>query len=208
MIHTGDCLEVMRGAAGSGSPAEDDQRGGVRDLPPSPARLVVVPCELAMANRFVALHHRHHKPAVGHRFSLAVVDEVGVLHGVAIVGRPVARMVDARSTLEVTRLCTDGTRNACSMLYAAAARAGKAMGYMKIQTYVLAGETGVSLSASGWVCKGVTGGGQWKHTDGRKRRTDQPTGLKHRWERPLNGEWVAIAERRIAEAEVKAGLFG
>jgi hypothetical protein len=110
-----------------------------------------------------------------------------LLGGAAIVGRPVARMVNPKEVLEVTRLVTDGTRNACSMLYGASAKVGKALGYRKIQTYILAdAEDGTSLKASGWVCEGTAGGGQWKHTDGKPRRTDQPTELKTRWSRLLN----------------------
>ena len=80
-----------------------------------------------------------------------------------------------RDVLEVVRLVTDGTSNACSILYAAAARAGRAMGYRRIQTYILGTEPGVSLRAAGWSDEGLAGGGQWKHADGRPRRTDQPT---------------------------------
>ena len=89
-------------------------------------------------------------------------------------------------TAEVTRLVTDGTSNACSMLYGAAARACKAMGYTKIQTYILIDEPGITLKASGWVRETVTLGGQWVHTDGKPRRTDQPTSAKVRWARYLN----------------------
>lgn len=150
-------------------------------------RLRVVPVELTDANAFVAALHRHHQPAQGHRFSLGVVrEEDGVLVGVAIVGRPVARKVHPRRVLEVVRLCTDGTYNACSALYAAAARAGKAMGFDSIQTYTLPQEGGASLRASGWVCEGEAGGGQWKHTDGKPRRTDQPISVKARWRKNLN----------------------
>jgi hypothetical protein len=141
--------------------------------------------ELAEANDFVSKYHRHHKPVVGHRFSIAcVIDDT--IHGVAIVGRPVARMVDSSTTLEVTRLVTDGTANACSFLYGAAARAGKELGYSKIQTYILESETGITLKASGWKIASVTQGGEWKHTDGKPRRTDQPTEKKVRWEKVLN----------------------
>lgn len=151
-------------------------------------KLSVVPIELEQANAAIAAWHRHHQPCVGHRFSLGVVDEVGVLHAAAVVGRPVARLAGHPSkVLEVTRLVADGTRNCCSMLYSAAARAGREMGFERIQTYILADEeTGVSLRASGWVCEGVAGGGQWKHTDGKERRTDQPTGKKMRWAKELN----------------------
>jgi len=151
-------------------------------------KLFVVPIELAEANAAIAAWHRHHQPCVGHRFSLGVVDEAGELHGAAVVGRPVARLAgDPAKVLEVTRLVTDGTKNVCSMLYSAAARAGKELGFERIQTYILADEeTGVSLKASGWISEGLAGGGQWKHTDGKARRTDQPIGKKVRWARTLN----------------------
>lgn len=149
--------------------------------------LTVIPAELAEANALVALWHRHHQPAVGHRFSLGVVDEEGAWHGAAIVGRPVARLAGLpRHVLEVTRLVTDGTPNACSALYAAAARTGKALGFHRIQTYILDEESGTSVKAAGWDYEGPAGGGQWKHTDGKPRRTDQPTSLKGRWGKVLN----------------------
>lgn len=135
----------------------------------------------------VARWHRHHRPVVGHRFSLGVVDDAGELHGAVIVGRPVARLAGSpRAVAEVTRLVTDGVPNGCSMLYAAAARACKAMGYERIQTYILDTEQGTSLKAAGWLYEGPAGGGQWKHTDGRPRRTDQPTSIKGRWGLALN----------------------
>ena len=149
-------------------------------------RLFVVPLELTEANALVAQWHRHHQPSQGHRFSLGVVDDAGILHGAVIVGRPVARLAGSpRDVLEVVRLVTDGTTNACSALYAATARAGLAMGYRRIQTYILDAEPGTSLKASGWRSEGAAGGGQWKHTDGKPRRTDQPTGMKERWVRDL-----------------------
>jgi hypothetical protein len=150
-------------------------------------RLKIVPLELKKANELVAKWHRHHKPVVGHRFSIGVVDvATGLCHGAAIVGRPVARNVNHLQVLEVTRLVTCGTPNACSALYSAAARVGKELGYKKIQTYILESEPGTSLKAAGWTCEGEAGGGQWKHTDGKPRRTDQPTEKKQRWARTLN----------------------
>jgi hypothetical protein len=146
-------------------------------------RLVHV--ELKEANAFVAAHHRHHKPVVGHRFSVGVERE-GSLTGVCIVGRPVARGSDQRNTLEVTRLCTDGTSNACSMLYAAAARAGKTLGYLRIQTYILDSEEGTSLKAAGWEFQTFTSGGSWNRDGGRSgRREDQPQCKKARWGKGL-----------------------
>ncbi len=115
---------------------------------------------LAEANAFVLAHHRHHKPVVGHKFSLgaAMGDQIV---GVAIVGRPVARGRDDGMTLEVTRLCTNGTRNACSFLYGAAARAAFALGYRRLGTYILASESGASLKASGWRMVAEVRGRSW-----------------------------------------------
>jgi hypothetical protein len=129
--------------------------------------LQIVPISLAEANAFVAEHHRHHAPVVGHKFSIAAaryyapeVDDP-VICGVAIVGRPVARGNDGGWTLEVNRCCTDGTRNACSMLYRAAWRAASAMGYRRLITYTLPAEGGASLRGAGWRLIGERGGGNW-----------------------------------------------
>lgn len=105
--------------------------------------------ELADANAFVLEHHRHHRRVLNHRFSLGVGDDR--LRGVAICGRPVAKGLDQRHVLEVNRLATDGARNACSWLYAAAARMAQWLGYRAVITYTLAvGESGASLRAVGW----------------------------------------------------------
>ena len=105
--------------------------------------------ELVDANAFVTKHHRHHKPEVGHRFSLGVGSDT--LRGVAICGRPKAKAIDKRGVLEVLRVATDGTRNACSWLYAAAARMAQWLGFRAVITYTLRdGETGASLRAVGW----------------------------------------------------------
>lgn len=98
--------------------------------------LTLTPINLKTANAFVQQYHRHHKPTRGHKFSIGV-SENGALVGVAICGRPVARRLDDGYTLEVNRLCTNGTPNACSILYAAAYRAARAMGYNKVITYIL-----------------------------------------------------------------------
>jgi hypothetical protein len=142
--------------------------------------LEIVPCELAEANAFVAQHHRHHQAVVGHRFSIAVADETRVC-GVAIVGRPVARHLDDGLTLEVTRCCTDGTRNAASALYGAARRATFALGYRKLVTYTLASESGVSLRASGYRVVGEVKGRSWSCAS-RPRVDKHPLDNKLRWE--------------------------
>ena len=165
--------------------------------------LYVTPVELVEANAFIAAHHRHHKPVVGHRFSIGCVGADGFLHGVCVVGRPVARLAGLpRDVVEVTRLATDGERNACSILYAAAARAGLALGFRRIQTYTLPEEGGASLRAAGWVNEGDAGGGQWKHTDGKPRRTDQPTSIKTRWSKQLAERPDVIIPSFAAQYEV------
>jgi hypothetical protein len=111
--------------------------------------LRLVPVSFADACAFVAEHHRHHQPPVGHKFSIGVASE-DLLVGVAMVGRPVARNYDDGLTLEVNRTCTDGTPNANSKLYAAAWQVTKGLGYGRLISYTQAGESGASLKAAGW----------------------------------------------------------
>jgi hypothetical protein len=144
-------------------------------------RLTLAPISLADANAFVARLHRHHQPVVGHKFSLAAMKN-GEVIGVAIIGRPVSRMRQDGRTLEVTRLCTDRTKNACSFLYSAAARAAFALGYRRIGTYSLPEEGGSSLRASGWTLVGERGGGSWSRR-GRPRHDKHPMQRKLLWER-------------------------
>ena len=146
--------------------------------------LDIVPMTLREANAFVAQYHRHHGPTVGHKFSIGCTDGEQIV-GVAIVGRPVSRYLDDGWTLEVNRLCTDGTHNACSMLYAAAWRTARAMGYHKLVTYILQSETGTSLKAAGWKCVGEAGGLRWS---GKRRPTVDlyPAQMKMRFEKEAN----------------------
>lgn len=119
------------------------------------------PISLAIANAFITENHRHHGPVQGCKFCIGAYKE-GKLVGVSITGRPVSRFLDNGETVEVTRLCTDGTKNACSFLYAASARKAKQLGYKKIQTYILQSENGTSLRATGWTLeKENAGGGIW-----------------------------------------------
>lgn len=111
--------------------------------------LHLVPVTFAEACQFVDAEHRHHRRPQGHKFSVGVAQD-GVLVGVAMVGRPVSRVLDDGLTLEVNRTCTDGTRNANSMLYGAATRAAFALGYLRVVTYTVHGESGSSLRAAGW----------------------------------------------------------
>lgn len=155
-------------------------------LDPTVRRLRVVPCDLKTANEFVRKLHRHSRPVVGHRFSVGVADQDGVLRGVAIIGRPVAPRLDNGKAAEVTRLCTDGTRNACSILYGAARRAARALGYAPIYTYTLPDEGGASLRAAGFRLDKEDAGGSaamWHSRPGRKAQPvgDDLVGGKWRW---------------------------
>jgi hypothetical protein len=145
--------------------------------------LRIRPCTLRDANAFVAEKHRHHKPTVGHKFSISCVNDEGEIVGVVIVGRPVSRHLDDGITAEVNRLCTDGTKNACSMLYSAAWRAAKGMGYTRLITYTLPSEGGASLRGAGWRLVGAAGGGNWNVPS--RKRIDTCSDLtikKHLWE--------------------------
>lgn len=141
--------------------------------------------ELTEANAFVSELHRHHKRVQGHRFSLGALHD-GVLVGVSIVGRPVGGQ-HQRDWVEVTRLCTDGTQNACSFLYGASARAAKALGFQRIQTYILKVETGASLKASGWKFERMSHPVGWHHAGPRKARQveDHLMERKQLWYRDL-----------------------
>jgi hypothetical protein len=146
------------------------------------ADLLLVPVSLREANAFVERLHRHHGPTRGHKFAVGVGSSDGVLRGVAIAGRPVARHLDDGVTLEVLRVCTDGTPNVCSMLYGAVRRAAVAMGYppRRVITYTLATEPGTSLRAAGWVRDAETRGESWDRPS--RARTDRhPTTPKIRW---------------------------
>lgn len=140
----------------------------------------VVPLTLSQANELIAAWHRHHKPVTGHRFSIGVRDGIDIV-GASVVGRPVARKTDQYDIAEVTRLVTNGHKNACSFLYSACARIAREMGFEKIQTFILAEETGASLIAAGWSFEGLTDSkpGKWQSRNG--RREDQPAEKKQRW---------------------------
>lgn len=168
------------------TPGEGKREGGatvgdrhLRDRPD----LTLVPISLKVANAYVAEHHRHNRP-VAAGVCVVGVREGERLCGVAIIGRPVARMLDDGFTAEVRRVCTDGTYNACSMLLRAAWRAVKALGYGKLITYTLPEEGGASLRAAGFkLVKTDAGGGRWNRP-GRPAADTHPLGHKYRWELP------------------------
>ena len=169
-------------------------------MAPAPKRadlgLRVVPCSLRDAQRYVASLHRHHKdqPLPGHKLSLAVEAKTRRLDGpewvrvgVAMIGNPSAPALQKDPLLvEIRRVCTDGTPNACSMLYGAARRALRAMGYETIITYTLPEEGGASLRAAGFILDKADAGGcsaDWHNRRGRRALPvgDDLIGGKWRW---------------------------
>lgn len=122
--------------------------------------LEIRPIKLRDANAYVRQNHRHNLPTNGHKFSVACYDDER-LCGVAIAGQPVARKMDDGLTIEIRRVCTDGTFNACSILYGACSKVAKAMGYKRVITYTLISEPGTSLKAAGFQFDGEAGGTTW-----------------------------------------------
>ena len=149
----------------------------------------LMPISLKEARRFVNDHHRHHKAPQGGKFAIGLNEDNEII-GVAIVGRPVARLLDNGYIAEVTRLCVlEGHKNACSMLYSACWRAARAMGYRRLITYILKSESGDSLRASGFEQKivGEVGGGTWNRND-RPRLDTHPLEQKKLFERVIYEE--------------------
>ena len=145
--------------------------------------LKAIPLELSAANEFVSTLHRHHDPVHRDKFRIGASHN-GRLVGVVQVARPVSRMLDDGKTVEVVRLCTDGTKDVCSFLYSKAARIAKEMGYERIITYILCTESGTSLRACGWTEDCKTSGGHWSRPS-RKRDTTAPTIPKKRYSKKL-----------------------
>jgi len=138
--------------------------------------VVIVPITFRQACEFISQLHRHNKPPAGHKFSVGLKLN-GVLVGVAMAGRPIARHFDDGLTLEVNRTCTDGTRNANSMLYGAVRRAAWGMGYLRIITYTQADESGVSLRAAGFVkIKTLPARSSWAASSVKMKSTRDPVG--------------------------------
>jgi len=143
--------------------------------------LHLCPVTISEARAYVDQYHRHHQAPVSGLFAVGVTDGERV-RGVAIVGRPVSRVLDADDyTAEVTRCCTDGVKNAASMLYGACWRAARALGYRKLITYTLITESGSSLRGAGWRVVGEVRGRSW-HCPSRPRVDKHPTQAKLRWE--------------------------
>lgn len=142
----------------------------------------IVPLTFRYAKQYISENHRHNPDIVGCKFAIGCFDD-GRIVGVAVCGRPVSRYLDDGETLEINRVCTDGTKNACSMLYGACCRIAKEMGYRKVITYTLQSETGASVKASNFICDGEAGGKHW--TGKRNKGQRIPNELKTRWHRDL-----------------------
>ena len=104
----------------------------------------------------------------------------GRLCGVAILGRPVARLGHDGERLDVIRVATDGTRNAGSALYGRCRRLSQVLGLLPPQTHTLPDESGASLRGAGYVDEGVAGGGEWSR-EGRERAPAARVEPKRRW---------------------------
>lgn len=154
--------------------------------------LEIRPIKLRDANRYVLENHRHNIPTNGHKFSVAVYDG-GKLVGVAIAGQPIARKLDDGLTIEIRRVCTDGTYNACSMLYGACSRVAHEMGYKRVITYTLESEPGTSLKASGFINDGEAGGKSWDMPS-RHREVSQITlfGEERKYPDQKKTRWVKL----------------
>lgn len=138
-----------------------------------------VPLTRDEANAFVCEHHRHHKRVQGHRYAVGATVG-GKLVGVAIMGRPRARLLPQYSAVEVSRLCTDGTKNVCSFLYARCSAVARLLGFDYVFTCILESEPGVTLRAAGWLYEYTTRGGSQNRP--RRPRTDKsPTCPKQVW---------------------------
>jgi hypothetical protein len=150
--------------------------------PPNARRLELVPITRDEAFAYIAEHHRHLGPPVGWRFGVAVHDGERIV-GVVAVGRPIARFLDDGWTAEVTRCCTDGTPNASSILYGAAWRAARALGYRRLVTYTLRSEPGTSLRAAGFaeVARVDVRGRLWDRP-GRPRVEERDPAQRRLWE--------------------------
>lgn len=144
-------------------------------------RLKVRRCGITVARVAVQRLHRHlRKPPPSGLVAFEVLDEHRWPRGWAMVGRPSSRHLQAAGWVEVTRVATEGTPNACSALYGAAARWALEQG-RPVLTYTREDEPGASLRGAGWVELGLTRAEEWERH--RRRRAPAKGGpvRKRRW---------------------------
>ncbi len=145
--------------------------------------MYLTPCTVKAARKLVAAWHRHLPELQGGLFAVACVDSDGNCLGVAVAGNP-CRVWQNTGRLLISRVATAGADNACSMLYGALCRAGKALGYREAWTYTLPEECGASLRAAGFMDMGLTDGGEWDRPS-RSRKPALRPDAKRRWLRKL-----------------------
>lgn len=154
--------------------------------------LEIRPITFKTTSEYIEKYHRHNGKTVGCKFVIGCFDGDKMV-GVAVCGRPISRHYDDGRTLEINRVCTDGTLNACSKLYGASCRIAKDMGYKKVITYTLVTEDGASLKASNFKCEGKAGGIEWtgeRNPNNKEYRQmllfpekEKPHVMKQRWVR-------------------------
>lgn len=171
--------------------------------------LELVPVDFDEACRFISMYHRHHRPPVGAKYTVGIedIDRPGTptLVGVAIVGRPVARVLADRWTLEVTRSCTDGTRNANSMLYGACWAAVVKLGFRRLVTYTQDGETGASLKAAGWTLLAERPARPgWDTPSRRREKTGTENVLRFFWAKTTANYYPGRPLPRCPQGDVEA----
>lgn len=146
-----------------------------------------MPMTLREANDFVTSFHRHsgRTSRDGGKFAIGVVDASGELWGIAIVGRPLARLLDNGMTAEVTRTCIKpgAPKNCNSLLYGRCWRIWQQMGGERMITYTLESESGSSLKGAGWKIVGVSKSDKGWNRKLRERKWQPIYGQqKLRWE--------------------------
>lgn len=136
------------------------------------------------ALRYVAENHRHLKRELaGALFAVGAEDDTGKFVGVAVATNG-PRVWQGTGRLNIARVCTDGTPNACSFLLGAICRAARALGYVEAWTYTLPEEPGTSLRAAGFEHMGTTPGGEHGSAS-RPRKPAEQAGPKNRWRKKL-----------------------
>lgn len=131
----------------------------------------IVPLTLRQANDFVEQHHRHSARTAndGGKFAIGLQVD-GALIGAAIVGRPVARLLQVEGSAEILRCCVlpGAPKGACSRLYGRCKRIWQLMGGDRVVTYSLASEPGDSLRGAGFVIEAEVAARTWD-TPSRRR---------------------------------------
>jgi hypothetical protein len=124
----------------------------------------IVPLTLRIANDFVEKHHRHSARTSNDGGKFAIGLEVdGDLVGVAIVGRPVARLLQQPGTAELLRCCVipNAPTGSAKTLNSRCKRIWQLMGGTRLVTYTLLSERGGSLLGTGFAPEASVPGRRW-----------------------------------------------